>query len=98
MNQHVTEKSTWGLAALFLKAKKQSRLAERKVGCILDASNCRELSGGRPSKAVPTTNKQGVRDFIDWGGGERVGTGQRGYMQKQRSQLCQSSANWSSVV
>ena len=65
---------------------------------ILDASNCRELGGGRLSKAVPTTNKQGGRAFIDWGGGEQVGTGQRGYMQKQCSQLCQSSANWSSVV
>ena len=41
MNQHVTEKSSWGLAALFLKANKHSRLAERNVGFILDARNWR---------------------------------------------------------
>ena len=77
MNQHVTEKSTWGLAALFSKANKQSRLAERKVGFILDASNCGELGGGYLCKAVPTTNKQRVRAFIDlgWGSGWERGRG-----------------------
>ena len=50
--------------------------------------------------AIPTTAKQGMRAFIDgWGSGEegRVsGNRERGYMQKQHSQLWQSSWKWSS--
>ena len=41
--------------------------------------------------AVPTTAKQGMRAFIDgWGSGEKgrgSGNRERGYMQKQHSQL-----------
>ena len=85
----------WGLAARCSKANKQDRLVERKVCCILDAGNCKEWMVDVCPKAVPTTNKQGRRAFID---GVGVGIGERGYMQKQHSQLRQLSWNWSSVV
>ena len=75
-----------GLAGRHSKANKEASLVERKVCFILDASNWwgkgRLLSKGQ----FPTTTTSGQEHLQVEGGG---------YMQKQHSQLGQSSWNWS---
>ena len=90
----VTERYVWAVWLLTYcsKASKQARLVERKVCFTSDASN---WGRGRVvdvcPKADSPTDKQGMRAFTDrsvcrgWGGAV--------YMQKQHSNLSQSSSN-----
>ena len=61
-----------------LKVIKESRLMERKVYIILDASNARDWVGGRRGRRIevdvcqrptPPADNQGIRAFIDEGRG-----------------------------
>ena len=71
----------WGPAAFPLKASKEARLVERKVGFLSEASNLRE-DGLLSKDQLSSTDHQWARAFIDGG---------KGSMQKQHSQLWLSS-------
>ena len=57
-----------GSGCSLLKSDKQARLVERKVCCVLDASNCKEWDGGGLSKIHSHCQQAGAESSYRWAG------------------------------